>query len=415
MKPGVILSLEQATSLPYATQRFVQLGWRVIRIEATATHTGGKSSPAGDPNRYIGHDVGAGADRHAGFIAANVGKEAISINLKTDDGKALLKQLIVDLKVDAFFCNVLPMRYQDLGIDYESLSAVKPDLIWAGISALGPAFPTVAGYDPIIQALCGLMDLNGEPDRAPNLIGVPLTDLKAGDELFASVLLALIERAEDGRGKRIDISMFQAAAALLVTVMPLVDMGGPPQVLTRAGNAHRQFIPTHVYPASDGHLYLAIGSNAQWAKLLSIPGFETLMKPEYETLPLRTTNRLALYADIGAITQTMTLDTLRAAFAALNLPHSTINTVPQAMAHPGIASKLPITRIGDKVIRLPPPASDIQVRTAPEPAASTTEATPPVTEYAMAPAYGEHTNSILAEIGMPETQIADLTQRGVVA
>lgn len=120
MKRRTVLSLEQALSLTYATLRFVQLGWRVIRIESTPSG----SLPPGDPNRYIG-DIVADEDRRSYFIAPNVGKEAIALNLKTPRGRELLKRILEELDVDIFCCNTLPSRYHSLGIDYETLKAVK--------------------------------------------------------------------------------------------------------------------------------------------------------------------------------------------------------------------------------------------------------------------------------------------------
>jgi len=195
MRRRTVLSMEQATALPHATQRFAQLGWRVIRIEATGEP--GAAQP-GDPNRYVGKKV-ADDDRHALFIPPNTGKEAIALNLKSAEGRAVLHRLVTALDADVFTCNTLPSRYKQLGIDYETLSAIKPDIIWASISALGHGVPTFAGYDPVVQAMSGLMDINGFKDGPPTLMGLPISDLKAGDEVYANVLLALLEKAESGR------------------------------------------------------------------------------------------------------------------------------------------------------------------------------------------------------------------------
>ena len=170
--------MEQALSLTYATQRFVQLGWRVIRLEATPLAGGAQP---GDPNRYIGGII-ADDDRRSYFIAPNVGKEAISLNLKEAAGREALLRIISELDVDIFCCNTIPSRYGPLGIDYETLCAAKPDIIWAGISAMGPDYPEVPGYDPVIQAMAGFMELTGFENGPPTLSGVPLVDLKAGDE-----------------------------------------------------------------------------------------------------------------------------------------------------------------------------------------------------------------------------------------
>ena len=217
MKQRTVISMEQALSMPYATLRFAQLGWRVIRIEAV---TSGKGLP-GDPNRYIGAEV-VDTDRRTYFIAPNVGKEAIALNLKEKEGQEALHRIIKELDADVFCCNTVPGRYESLGIDYETLSKVKPDLIWAGISAMGPEFPNVPGYDPVIQAMAGYMETTGFIDGPPMLAGIPIIDLKAGDEVFAGVCLALAEKAESGEGKRIDVSMYQAACSWLITTLPLM-------------------------------------------------------------------------------------------------------------------------------------------------------------------------------------------------
>ncbi len=169
MKRRTVLSMEQALSMTYATMRFVQLGWRVIRLEATPGHSG----LPGDPNRYIGDTV-VDDDRRSYFIAPNVGKEAIALDLKNPQGRELLKKLIAALDVDIFCCNTLPSRYESLGIDYKTLSSVKPGIIWAGISAMGQEYPNVPGYDPAVQAMAGFMELTGESEGPPMLSGIPL-------------------------------------------------------------------------------------------------------------------------------------------------------------------------------------------------------------------------------------------------
>ena len=247
MKRRTVISMEQALSLSYATLRFVQLGWRVIRLESTSD---GANLP-GDPNRYIG-EVVADDDRRSYFIAPNVGKEAIALNLKHPKGRELLKTLIAELDVDIFCCNTLPARYQTLGIDYDTLKRAKSDIIWAGISAMGPQYPSAPGYDPAIQAMAGFMEVTGDPDGPPMLSGIPIVDLKAGDEVYANVCLALAERAETGRGCAIHVSMLQAAASWLITTLPLLDYNCDVSEVTRCGNEHRKFIPVNVYPTLDG-------------------------------------------------------------------------------------------------------------------------------------------------------------------
>ena len=396
MKRRTILSLEQALSLPYATLRFAQLGWRVIRIEPTP---GGSGLP-GDPNRYIGAKV-ADDDRRTYFIAPNVGKEAIALDLKRPEGQALLRQMIVELEVDVFCCNTLPRRYKQLGIDYDTLSGVKPDLIWAGISAMGPEYPDAPGYDPVIQAMAGYMELTGSADGPPTLAGVPLIDLKAGDEVYANVMLALAERAETGKGSRIDVSMLQAAASWLITTLPLLDFDCQPAEITRCGNEHRKFIPTNVYPTRDGFIFMAIGSDPQWTRLTEIAGFATLASATRATNEGRLGERAAIHREMAALTRQFTTAQIAEYFGKATIPHAPIHDIPAVREMAAIKSRLTTTRMpGGKTVRMQPMAVDV-------PHAAT--------ELRFPPKYGQDTRSVLRETGCSDADCAALSRQGIIA
>jgi crotonobetainyl-CoA:carnitine CoA-transferase CaiB-like acyl-CoA transferase len=391
----VVLSLEQALSLPYATLRFVQLGWRVIRIEA---YTEGEALP-GDPNRYIGSEV-ADSDRRSYFIAPNVGKEAIALNLRTPQGRALLARLVAALNVDVFCCNTLPRRYEALGIDHPTLAAVNPGLIWAGISALGPAYPDTPGYDPVLQAMAGYMELTGAADGPPMLAGVPVIDLKAGDELYAAVLRALVERAETGRGQRIDVSMLQAAASWLITALPLVDLNCAPAEITRSGTEHRKFIPTNVYRTRDGYIYVAIGNDAQWQRLTALPEFAGIAGEGRATNAGRHRERAAIQAGMAAIAARHPTDALARAFAAATIAHAPINDIPTVRALQALADKLTATRMPDgRSVRMQPVATDV-------PGAARA--------FDFAPKYGQHTTAVLREAGVDADEIMRLADGGAI-
>ncbi len=396
MKRRTVLSMEQALSLPYATLRFAQLGWRVIRIESTPS---GEGLP-GDPNRYIGGKV-VDDDRRTYFIAPNVGKEAIAINLKDPQGQALLRKLIVDLDVDVFCCNTVPKRYQQLGIDYESLSAVKPDLIWAGISAMGPEYPDAPGYDPVIQAMAGYMELTGPADGPPTLSGVPLIDLKAGDEVYAGVMMALLERAETGKGSRIDVSMLQAAASWLITTLPLLDFDCDPSEITRCGNEHRKFIPTNVYPTADGFIYMAIGSDVQWRRLTEIPYFAPVANAVRATNEGRVREREAIHRDMAAVTRHVATADIAAEFRKATIPHAPIHDIPAVREMPAVASRLTRTTMPDgRAVRMQPMAVDVPGLT---------------TELSFPAKYGEHTLRVLQEAGVSATECTSLRAQGIIA
>ena len=396
MKRRTVIAMEQALSMPYATMRFVQLGWRVIRVEAAD----GRDQP-GDPNRYVGGPV-PGIEPYSYFLAQNVGKECIALNLKTAEGQAALHRIIRELDADVFTCNTIPSRYAPLGIDYETLSAVKPGLIWAGISAMGPDYPTVAGYDPVIQAMCGYMAVTGFDDGPPTLTGIPVTDLKAGDEVYANVLLALAEGADRANGKRIDVSMFQAAASWLITLLPLIDLDCDPEEITRWGNAHRKFIPTNVYPTSDGYIYVAVGSNAQWRRLTGIERFVPVGKGGARNTPdARYAEREAIYREIGEITKQATFATLSEEFSAAQIPNTPINDIPRVHEMPAVRSKMVRTVLPTgQALRLQPRAVDMPDR--PD-------------EFYPPRGYGEDTRAVLLEAGFAGSEIDGLIEAGIAA
>ena len=388
--------MEQALSLPYATMRFAQLGWRVIRIESTPS---GDGLP-GDPNRYIGGKV-VDDDRRSYFIAPNVGKEAIAINLKDPKGQNLLRKLIVDLDVDVFCCNTVPKRYKQLGIDYDSLAAVKPDLIWAGISAMGPEYPDAPGYDPVIQAMAGYMELTGPADGPPTLSGVPLIDLKAGDEVYAGVMMALLERAETGKGSRIDVSMLQAAASWLITTLPLLDFDCDPSEVTRCGNEHRKFIPTNVYPTADGFIYMAIGSDVQWRRLTEIPYFGPVASAARATNEGRVREREAIHRNMAAVTRRLATADIAAEFRKATIPHAPIHDIPAVREMTAVSSRLTTTKTPDgRTVRMQPMAVDI----------------PGVSSELSFPAkYGADTLPILTEAGLTAADCASMKKHGIIA
>jgi crotonobetainyl-CoA:carnitine CoA-transferase CaiB-like acyl-CoA transferase len=396
----VVVTLEQALSMSYATLRFVHLGWRVIRVEPTPVP--GRAS-VGDPNRSVGRPV-AGDDRHSYFVAPNAGKEAIAINLKTASGQAVLKRLLNELPADVFCTNTMPARHDKLGIDPATLHAVRPELVWCCISAMGLAAPRVPGYDPVIQALCGYMDLTGDPDGPPMQCGPPIIDLKAGDEAFAQVILSLWQRDETGQGATIDISMARAAVSWLHTFLPMLDMGSPPAELRRSGNQHRQFIPVNAYRTADGWIYVAIGSDAQWERFVGQAMFGALDQARFSSNESRRDNKVDLHAGIEAVTRQHPTVAVTAALAAAVVPHAPITPVEGVGALPFVAEHALRTTAPDgRVVRLPPAAVDT------EHLDDTGQTLP------FAPGYGEHTDALLAEVGFEPAQVEQLRHEGVVA
>lgn len=357
-KTITVLSLEQALALPFATQRMVHQGWRVIRIEAPAEEGGGN---AGDPNRYIGADLGF-HDLHSYYIAPNIGKEAITLNLKKQEGRELLLKIIKDLKVDVFMCNTLPKGYKQLGIDYETLKTANPGIIWCGISAMGPEYPDRAGYDPALQALMGYTYLTGEPTGKPVPCGIPIIDLKAGDEAFTQVVLAMLEKNNTGKGKEIHISMAQSAASWLITALPQLEfVKSDSDLFTRSGNEHRSFIPCNSYPTKDGFVYLAIGNDSQWAKFTALKGFEALGKVDRKTNQGRMDDKEKIYKEIEEQVNKFTTSEFVDLCLSINLSVAPVNTIKEVASLEFISKKLLKTILPDgRIVSLFPPASETE-------------------------------------------------------
>lgn len=390
MRRLTVVSLEQALSLPFATHRMVELGWRVIRVEA----------PAGDPNRRIGIELG-GPDRCAYYVGPNVGKEAITLDLQHPRGRAALHRIVAALQPDLFCSNTLPGRYEKLGIDEPTLRRLAPRILWGGISAMGPDHPDVPGYDPALQAQLGFMDLTGPASGPPMLCGLPLIDLKAGDELLTQVMQALWERAETGQGKRIDISMARAAASWLLTVVPMLDAGARPEEITRSGSEHRQFVPSNAYPTSDGFVYLAIGSDRQWAQLVAAPAFASLADPRLEKNSGRKDHRSEIHERLGACTRRRTTEENLADLRRAGIVCAPILSVARAVEEPWLAPLLSGTSAPDgRRIRLPPSA--VASPEAPR-------------ELPFAPRQGEHTRALLAEAGLETCEVDELFAAGIAA
>jgi itaconate CoA-transferase len=396
----VVISVEQALSMPYATLRLVHLGWRVIRVEPTPV-PGRKTR--GDPNRYVGKPF-AGQDRYSYFVAPNAGKEAVAADLKSPAGKEVLRRLLVDLKADVFCTNTLPANLKGLGIDPEAIHAIDPRLVWCGISAMGLAHPDVPGYDPMVQALCGFMDLTGHADGPPLVSGIPLVDLKAGDEAFAQIVLAMWERERTGKGKTVDVSMAHGAASWLQTFLPMLDMGSSPEELRRSGNEHRQFVPVNAYPVRDGYTYMALGSDAQWVKFAKEPAFQALDQPRFATNDGRRANRKDLHEAIAGITKAMTAAELDEILARVGVPHSPITPIEGVWRLPFVQESQLRTRAPDgREVRLPPLAT------------STEFVESRGRELPFPPAYGENTDAVLREAGYSAGEIEALRAKGVIA
>jgi formyl-CoA transferase len=387
LKNITVLSLEQATTLPFLTYRLACDGARIIRLE-NPQHP--------DPNRFIGRKLLNEEDMHSYFLPNNCGKEAITLNLASAEGQTILRQLIARLKVDIFACNQRSRSYARLGIDYDTLRAVKPDLIWLGISGFGPDYDEAA-YDPILQARAGFMDLTGDPSGPPLVFGLPMVDLGAGEHAYGQIMKALYQRAMTGEGMRLDISMFRSAVSWLVNPIMLTHSLDEP--VTRRGNTHQFFGPVSVYPTSDGYVYMAVGNDRQWAALTELPAFAGLARPEYARNAGRMADGPALNRQLTEIFRRLTTATAIELLRGSGVPVSRVNTLADVVADPLVASHL---------IHVSDPRSGLTVALPAPPVGET----PPLR---FPPRLGEHNPTIYGEVlSYNAEKLADLQTRGVI-
>ncbi len=394
MKNVTVLSLEQATVLPYLTYRLAMDGCRVIRLEHPVY---------GDPNRWVGDPFLEDEERmNSYFMAINAGKEALTLNLGDPKGQEILKRLIKELNVDIFATNQLPKNYQKLGIDYDILKGVKEDLIWLGITGFGPD-SNDAAYDPILQARGGLMELTGEADGTPQVVGIPLPDMGTSEHCYGLLMKALYVKASTGQGSRIDMSMLESTTSWLTVPVTMTKTFG--KNITRRGNTHEFFAPVSVYPTSDGFVYIAVGNDKQFKALASLPEFSALDKEEYAKNAGRIADVKNLNETISAATAQMTTDALLSKMSSIGVAASKINSIDEVADDPIVSTKL---------LKSKDPKTGFELTLAPPPNV-TQFLRDKGMELSFPPRFGEHNESILSgELGMSKDDLAGLKNDGIL-
>ena len=392
-KDLTVLSLEQATELPYLTFRLAQDGMQVIRLEHPVY---------GDPNRMIGENVLSEERMNAYFLCINAGKKDLTLNLAEAEGQKIFQRLIRELKVDIFATNQLPKNYKKLGIDYDPLKSLRSDIIWLGVTGFGPD-SNEGAYDPILQARGGLMELTGEAGGDPQVVGIPLPDMGTSEHAYGLVMKALYKRQATGEGSRIDMAMFESTVSWLT--VPITLTASFDKSISRRGNTHEFFCPVSVYQTSNGYVYLAVGNDRQWKAMVSQEIFKSLARPAYEKNVGRIKDVENLNAAINAITKNYSSEELIELFTSITVPVSKIQTVREVIADPLVEKKL---------LYAQDPVSGLRITLAPPPnmtpflAASNRKLSFP-------PRFGENNQEIYGrELGYSDEALAGLNEKGIV-
>jgi crotonobetainyl-CoA:carnitine CoA-transferase CaiB-like acyl-CoA transferase len=345
-----VIELARILAGPWAGQTLADLGADVIKVEA----------PEGDDTRRWGPPfIDRDGDRSAAYFhATNRGKRSIICDFRTAEGQDVVRKLIAD--ADVVIENFKVGGLAKYGLDWPSLQAINPRLIYCSITGFGQTGPYAhrAGYDFIIQGMAGVMSVTGEKGGQPQKVGVAVTDVFTGVYAATAILAALVQRGVTGRGQQIDMALMDVATAIMANQnMNYLSTGKAP---AKMGNAHPNLAPYAVFDCADGWIILATGNDGQYRKLCAILGLDPLADhPDYLTNADRVRNREPLTDAITAATVTWTKADLLQACEDHGVPAGPINNLAEVFADPQvIARKMQLDLGGVPGVRSPFTFSD---------------------------------------------------------
>lgn len=381
-----IIDLSRVLGGPYCTQTLADHGAEVIKVEP----------PQGDETRGWGppfHD-----DLSAYFSGANRNKRSISVDLRTDQGRDIVLRLLEGADVLVHNFKVGAMEKWGLGYE-QDLAPRFPRLIYCHVTGFGADGPLggFPGYDAVVQAMTGLMSINGDPASGPTRMGIPVVDLGTGLIASNAILAALVERNRSGQGQSVEVPLFDSAISLTHPQAANTLMSGKVPVST--GNGHPNIVPYDTYDTRTCKLFLAVGNNGQFAKLLDILGMPEVMQD------LRFADNAARMKHRSEITKILSdrlaiedANELEPKLMQAGVPAGAVRTVTDAMSHPHtIHRKMVVEKDGYKGTGIPAKFSRTpgEVRNRP-------------------PKFAEHSDDILRELGLAEDDIQKLLDAGVV-
>ena len=325
-----VVELARILAGPWAGQTLADLGADVIKVEA----------PEGDDTRRWGPPfVDRGGDRSAAYFhAANRGKRSVVADFRTGEGQALVRRLVAD--ADILIENFKVGGLAKYRLDYESLRAVNPRLIYCSVTGFGQTGPYAhrAGYDFIIQGMSGLMSVTGAPDGQPQKVGVAVTDIFTGVYAVVGILSALHRRSQTGQGEHVDMALLDVAVGIMANqAMNYLVSGTPPGLM---GNAHPNLAPYAVFDCADGWIILATGNDAQYRRLCAVLGLDDMATdPAYASNADRIANREAMTARLTAATRGWAKADLLAACEDQGIPAGPINDLSEVFADPQVLAR----------------------------------------------------------------------------
>ncbi|MGG7606816.1 CaiB/BaiF CoA transferase family protein [Massilia sp. BKSP1R2A-1] len=398
-----VLDLSRVLAGPWCSQNLADLGADVIKIERPGN---------GDDTRAWGPPYAKDADGNdtseaAYYLSANRGKRSVTVDIASSEGQALLRELVkhCDVVLENFKVGHLK-RY---GLDYDTLKAIKPDLVYCSITGFGQDGPYAhrAGYDFLIQGMGGLMSVTGErddlPGGGPQKAGVALTDLMTGMYATVAVLAALTHRDRTGEGQHIDMALLDTQVAMLANMgSNYLNSGEPPK---RWGNAHANIVPYQTFACADGHIIVATGNDGQYQKFVEAGGRPELgLDERFATNPLRVKNRDVLVPILAEMVKEKPRDEWIALLESVGVPCGPINDLGEVFTNEQVQAR-------EVAIELPhPKAGKVKLVRNPIRMSAT-----PATSDKAPPLLGQHTDEVLRDVlGRSDADIAALRDKGVL-
>jgi len=387
-----VLDLSRVLSGPFATMTLADLGADVIKVEQPGT---------GDDTRQWGPPFQGGEAAY--FLSVNRNKRSLAVDLKSADGLAIVRDIAAE--VDIVVENFRPGTAARLGLGYEELAGAHPGLVYASISGYGQTGPDSAraGYDAIAQARSGIMSVTGEADGPPVRVGVSSADLVAGMWAVIGILAALRERDRSGTGQWVDISLLDGSVSWLTYVASGYFASG--ERPRRYGSAHPTIAPYQAFGTADGYVMVAVGNDGLWRRFAPAVGLGELLDDDrFRTNPQRVGHRDTLIPLIEKAMSARSSDDWVRRLDEAGVPVGPIQTVDEVMHDPQVLARGMVSELKH------PTAGTL--RTIGCPVRLT--ATPPAVRT-VPPLLGQHTDDVLAELGLSEERIGALHRSGAVA
>ena len=385
-----VVDFTQVLAGPYGTSLLGDFGADVIKVEP----------PGGEPFRAIDNLIAPGESGY--YYGINRSKRAMTLNLKDPAARAIVERLV--RPSDVVVVGFRPAAVARIGLDFESLSAINPRLVYCSLTAFGDTGPLAAepGMDIVVQALSGVLALTGSPDQPPVKTGPSIADFTGAFLMVTAVLAGLRVRDRDGIGQQVSVNLLDGQIAMLANFITPYFLTREP--IRRAGGGHPQVVPYQLFEASDGFMVVACLNDTFWAPLCrGINHSEMIDDPRYATNPVRAANRGELVPFLERLFATETRDVWLSRLRGHGVPCAPVNELEEALSQPQVVHNNALTELTHPVHgAYTVPSNPIKMSESPP------------RPHGYVPGVGEHTSEVLTELGFDPEEIRAFQAAGVV-